>query len=233
MAIELKTKDVSGNAVGTLALDEKHLGGMVKNRLMHGASVMYQANLRQGTHCTKTRADVAGSVKKLYKQKGTGRARAGNRKSGTRVGGGIIHGPKPKDYSYDMPQRMRQAAIRSALLGKAKDGELHPVQALDLAQPATKSMQGILGALGVAGTTVLVLTHGLKKNVWLSGRNIPGVTVLPALEANAHHLISHKNVVIDRAALEGFNRPIAVTKRQRKPKGTRKPGNKKSHKAEK
>jgi large subunit ribosomal protein L4 len=222
MGLELKTKDVSGKAVGVLQLDESSLGGMVRNRLLHAAAVMYHANLRQGTHCTKTRAETAGSTKKLYKQKGTGRARAGNRKSGTRVGGGIIHGPKPRDYSWSMPQRQRQVAVRSALLGKAKDGELHAVQALDLTQIATKSMQGLLGAFGVAGTTVLVVTDGLKRNVYLSGRNIPGVTVVPAQELNARHILTHKNVLIDRAALERFNSPIAAVKRERKPKGTRK-----------
>ena len=222
MALEIKTKDTSGNAVGSLNLDEKHLGGFVRNRLLHAAAVMYHANLRQGTHCTKTRAEVSGSTKKLYRQKGTGRARAGNRKSGTRVGGGIIHGPKPRDYSWTMPQRQRQVAVRTALLGKAKDGELHAVQGLDLAQIATKSMQGMLAAFGVAGTSVLVVTDGMKKNVYLSGRNIPGVTVIPAAELNARHILTHKNVLIDRAALERFNSPIPVIKRERKPKGTRK-----------
>ena len=138
MAISLETKDTSGKAAGTVSLDENLFGGFVKNRLLHSAAVMYHANKRQGSACTKTRAEIAGTTKKLYRQKGTGRARAGTRKSGTRVGGGVIHGPKPRDFSYHMPQKQRQAALRSAVLGKAKDGELHVVANLDLPEIKTK-----------------------------------------------------------------------------------------------
>lgn len=222
MALELKTKDTQGKPVGSVTLDEASLGGFVRNRLLHAAAVMYHANQRQGTACTKTRAETAGSTKKLYRQKGTGRARSGNRKSGTRVGGGIIHGPKPRDYSYTMPQRQRQVAVRTGLLGKAKDGELHVVQALDLAAPKTKELQTILGALGLAGATVVVVTEGTKKNVYLSGRNIPGVTIVPRAELNARHLLVHKNVLIEKGALDQLTAPFQVIKRERKPKGTRK-----------
>lgn len=222
MALELKTRDTQGKPAGTLTIDEANLSGFVRNRLLHAAAVMYHANQRQGTACTKTRAETAGSTKKLYRQKGTGRARAGNRKSGTRVGGGIIHGPKPRDYSYTMPQRQRQVAVKSGLLGKAKDGELHVVQALDLAAPKTKEMQTILGALGLGGATLLVVTDGNKKNVYLSGRNIPGVTIVPRSELNARHLLLHKNVLIEQKALESLTAPFKVIKRERKPKGTRK-----------
>src|SRR5688572_20841286 len=168
--ITIKTRDAAGKESGSVTLNEAAFGGFVKNKLMHAALVMYHANERQGTACTKTRAETAGSTKKLYRQKGTGRARAGNRKSGTRVGGGVIHGPKPRDYSYSMPQRQRQVAVKTGLLGKAKDGEVHVVQALDLAAPKTKELQAIFGALGLTGATLLVVTDGTKKNVYLSGR---------------------------------------------------------------
>lgn len=222
MAISLETKDTSGKAAGKVSLDEGLFGGFVKNRLLHSAAVMYHANQRQGTACTKTRAEVAGSTKKLYRQKGTGRARAGNRKSGVRVGGGIIHGPKPRDYSYSMPQKQRQAAVRAAVLGKAKDGELHVVANLDLPEIKTKGLAAMLTALGLQTGTVLLATDGLKRNVHLSGRNMSGVSVMPAAELNARAILTHKHFVIDQAALERLNQKPMVVKRVRKPKGTRK-----------
>jgi large subunit ribosomal protein L4 len=183
---------------------------------------MYHANLRQGSANTKTRADVAGTTKKLYRQKGTGRARQGTRKSGVRVGGGVIHGPKPRDFSYHMPQKQRQAATRAAVLGKAKDGELHLVQALDLPEIKTKGMSAFLEAIGLSTGTVLVATDGMKKNVYLSGRNMPGITVMPAAELNARAVLTHKHLVIDQAAFERLNQKPEIATRIRKPKGTRK-----------
>lgn len=222
MALELKTKDLSGNAQGSVSLDEGHFGGKVKNRLIHAATVMYHANTRQGSACSKTRAEIAGSTKKLYKQKGTGRARAGTRKSGTRKGGGVIHGPKPRDFSYSMPRKQRQAALRSAVLGKAKDGEVHVISGLDFAEPKTKHMTALLSGLELGVATACVATSGLKRNVYLAGRNVPGVTVIPAAELNARHVAAHKFLVIDQAALEGLNQKPESVKRGRKPKGTRK-----------
>ncbi|MCA8921293.1 MAG: 50S ribosomal protein L4 [Planctomycetes bacterium] len=224
MGLELKKTDLSGAAQGSVNLDEANFGGMVKNRLIHAANVMYHANMRQGSACTKTRAEIAGSTKKLYKQKGTGRARAGNRKSGTRKGGGVIHGPKPRDFSYSMPRKQRQAALRSALLGKAKDGELHAVTGLDFSEPKSKHMAALLSSLELGVETACVATDGLKRNVYLAGRNIPGVTVVPAAELNARHVAAHKHLVIDASALEALNAKPSAEKRGRKPKGTRKSG---------
>lgn len=222
MAIEIKTRDAAGNPAGSLQVEAEALGGKVKTRLLHSASVMYHANLRQGTHCTKTRAEVAGSTKKLYRQKGTGRARAGNRKSGTRRGGGVIHGPKPRDYSYHMPKKQRQAALRSAVLGKALDSELHVVESLAFDAPRTKDLLKLLGTIGVADQTVVVATAEQNKNVYLSGRNLPGVTVLPAAELNARHVLTHKHLVIEKAAFERFTTKPENPVRARKPKGSRK-----------
>jgi len=222
MALELKTTDAAGKPVGTVSLDESLFGGFVKSRLIHAASVMYHANLRQGTHCTKTRAEVAGSTKKLYRQKGTGRARAGNRKSGTRKGGGVIHGPKPRDYSYHMPRKQRQAALRSTLLGKAKDAELHVLESITFDAPKTKTMLALLESHGLTGQTVLVATDGLKRDVWLSGRNLPGVTVIPAQELNTRQLLVHKHLIIERPAFDRLNAAPERPSRSRKPKGTRK-----------
>jgi large subunit ribosomal protein L4 len=219
--ITLKTKDAAGKEAGSVTVNEAAFGGFVKNKLIHAASVMYHANLRQGTASAKTRAEVAGSTKKLYKQKGTGRARAGNRKSGKRVGGGVIHPPKPRDYTITMPQKQRVNALRSVLLGKAKDGELHLVTGF-AAETKTKSMVAMLKALGVAGSSVIVVTDGLKQNVYKSARNIERVHCVPAAELNARQALLHKHVVVEASAFERLNAPVAHVKRSRKPKGTRK-----------
>ena len=222
MAIELKTTNLAGEPVGAVSLDEEQCGGKVKVRLLHGAAVMYHNNLRQGSACTKTRAEIAGTTKKLFRQKGTGRARAGTRKSGTRVGGGVIHGPKPRNFVYRMPKKARRAATRSALLGKAKDGELHVVKGLDFDAPKTKSMTALLEAHDLGVETVLIGTEGVKRNVFLSGRNIPGVTVKPAAEINARDLLIHKHVIIEEASLAAISAKPTYTKPSRKPKGSRK-----------
>lgn len=223
MGIEIATKDAAGKPSGSVTLDEAAFGGFVKNRLIHTASVIYHGNLRQGSHCTKTRAEVAGSTKKLYRQKGTGRARAGNRKSGTRKGGGVIHGPKPRDYHRAMPRKQRQAALRSVVLGKAKDGELQVVTQVAFDAPKTKSMVALLKALGLDGT-VVIATDGLKPNVHLAARNIPGVTVVPGAELNARTALVHKHLVLEQAVFERLNRKPEAVVRARKPKGTRKAG---------
>src|SRR5262245_56123199 len=160
MGLEVKVKDANGADKKKITVEEAVLGGMIKNRLMHAATVMYHANKRAGTACTKTRAETAGSTKKLYRQKGTGNARAGSRKSGTRRHGGTIHGPKPKDYSWHMPQKQRFAAVRSAVLSKIKDNELVVVDSFGVTEPKTKVMAEKLEKLGVATGTVLIATDG-------------------------------------------------------------------------
>lgn len=221
MGLELNTTDMNGQAVGTVAVDEAALGGFVKNKLIHAAAVMYHNNLRQGSACTKTRAEIAGTTKKLYRQKGTGRARAGTAKSGTRKGGGVIHGPKPRNFTYHMPKKQRQAALRSTILGKAKDGEIRLVKGLDFDAPKTRNMDAFLKGLQLEDT-VLVATDGIKRNVYLSGRNLPGITVRPALEINTRDLLTHKFLVMDEACFARFGAAPTYEMKTRKPKGTRK-----------
>lgn len=224
MSLELKTTDTSGQAAGSVTLDEQALGGFVKVKLLHAAAVMYHNNLRQGGACTKTRAEICGSTKKLFRQKGTGRARAGSVKSGLRKGGGVIHGPKPRNFVYHMPRKQRQAALRVALLGKAKDSELKLVSGLDLEAPKTKSMIVFLKALELdfQSESILVATDGIKRNVYLGARNLPGISVLPAQEINARHVLTHKFLVMDQAAFERMNTKPERATRARKPKGSRK-----------
>jgi len=226
MALDLKVTDLAGKDAGSVVMDESLFGGFVKTRLLHAATVMYHNNLRQGSACTKTRAEIAGSTKKLYRQKGTGRARAGSKKSGTRKGGGVIHGPKPRNFVYHIPRKQRQAALRSALLAKAKDDELRIVKGLDFAEVKTKAMKAFLAEQGVSTTgktdRALVATDGLRRNAYLSGRNLPGVTIKPAQEINARDVLLHKYLVIDQVAFERLNCRAERPARARKPKGTRK-----------
>src|SRR5262245_47744885 len=135
---------------------------------------MYQANRRVGTHETKTRGQVAGSTKKPWRQKGTGRARAGTRKSPLWRGGGIIFGPHPRDYSYAIPKAKRRLALRSALYSKFRDGEVVVVEGLKTEKPSTRYLAKLLKSLGVTGRCLIGL-EALDHNLTLSARNLPGV----------------------------------------------------------
>jgi large subunit ribosomal protein L4 len=224
MALEVAVKDASGGDKGKVQVEESSLGGGIKTRLMHVATVMYHANKRAGTASAKTRAEVSGSTKKLYRQKGTGNARAGSRKSGVRLKGGVIHPPKPKSWGFEMPQKARFAAVRSAVLSKVKDQELTIVDSFGLTAPKTKTMAESLEKLGLLGQTTLIATDGVDKNVHLSARNLPGVAVMPASDLNAREILVHKRLVFTRPAWDKFvaRSQAKAVKHARKPKGTRK-----------
>ncbi len=214
-AIELKVKNKGGSEVSIVQVDPASLGGMVKNRLIHAATVMYHANTRAGTHCTKSRGQVAGSTKKLYRQKGTGRARAGSRKAGQRKHGGTIHGPVPRQYGFEMPKKQRRAALNSAVLGKIKDGEVQIVDAFGLTDVKTKAMNDVLKSMSLVKkgerTSLLILTDGHEKNTHLSSRNIEGVEVMPVQDVNAREILTHKTVVFTKPAFDKFNQMAART----------------------
>src|SRR5262249_35054666 len=155
----------------------------------------FTASRRAGTHKVKTRAEVAGSGKKLWKQKGTGRARMGSVRSPIWRHGGTGHGPGPRDYSDAPPQSKLQGAMRSALSAKVRDGELKVVQAFNLADHKTKNAMGTLAKLE-AGRTVLVVDNGENRNLSLGLRNLKGVTLMPSREVNPYHLLGHKSVIL-------------------------------------
>lgn len=224
MALEVAIKNAQGGDAGKLSVEESAFGGKIRTRLMHQAAVMYHANTRAGTASSKTRGEISGSTKKLYRQKGTGNARAGSKKSGTRRHGGTIHGPKPKDWTIGMPQRQRFAAVRSAVLSKLKDGEVTIVEGFGVTEPKTKVMAESLEKLGLLAGTVLIATDGVDRNVWLSARNLPGVSVLPQADLNARTVLLHQRLAFTKPAFEKFlARATAKTeKRVRKVKGTRK-----------
>jgi large subunit ribosomal protein L4 len=201
--LQVPLKGIGGEDRGQLQIPQSFLDERVRYPLLKEAVVMYQANKRAGTHQTKTRAYVAGSTRKPWKQKGTGRARAGTRKSPLWRGGGVIFGPHPRDYSYAIPRKQRQAALRSALFAKVRDGEVVVLEGLQAGPPKTKVVAAALRAIGVRGRC-LIGTHGTDKNLYLSARNIPGVLVSPVKEFNALDVLTAKTVVLTRDAFDSL-----------------------------
>ena len=212
----------AGETVGEVTIDPANFGGKISQQLLHEAVLMYQANQRAGTHSTLRRGEVAGSTKKLFRQKGTGNARAGTKRTNKRRGGGTAKGPKPRDYEYHMPKKAVQAATRMAILSKFTDGEAVILDDLAIAAPKTKDMVAVLGkvkvgtkrvksgeggetvekTLTLADTTCLIGTAAYDANVYKSSRNIQGVKVLPASEFNAYTVLKQRRLVLTRAALD-------------------------------
>ena len=200
--------DLNNQKVGELALADDVFGAEVNEALLYEAVRHYQAGQRAGTVKTKVRSEVAGSGKKLWKQKGTGRARVGSVRSPIWRHGGTAHGPQPRDYSYNLPRKMVLGALRSALSAKVRDGELKVVQAFSLADPKTKSAMHALAALE-AGKTVLVVEAGENRNLTLGVRNLQGVTLMATREVNAYHLLGHRSVLLSEAAARKLSEALA------------------------
>jgi len=200
--------DLNNQKVSEVELADDVFGAPVNQSLLYEAVRHYQAGLRAGTHATKVRREVSGSGKKLWKQKGTGRARIGSVRSPLWRHGATVHGPQPRDYSYKLPKKMLLGALRSALSAKLRDGELKVVQAFDFADNKTKNAMGVLAKLE-AGRTVLVLDNGDNRNLELGLRNLKGVTLLATREVNPYHLLGHKSVFISEAAARKFSEALA------------------------
>ena len=192
----------SGSQVGEYQVDPKELAPRINKQLLHDVVVMYQANRRQGTHQTKTRSMVAGTTKKMYRQKGTGNARAGSRRSGIRRGGGHMKAIAPRDYSYRLPKKAIQAATRMAIASKILGNQVVVVDELAFAAPTTKEMAGVLKALGLAGMSTLVATAEHDTNVYKSTRNIHRVEITPVSGLNALAILTPKRLLVTKAALD-------------------------------
>jgi large subunit ribosomal protein L4 len=202
--VNLAVYDISGKKVGSYEIDPAELAPSVSKQLLHYAVVMYQANQRQGTMRTKTRGEVAGSTKKLYRQKGTGNARAGGRRSGTRRGGGHIFAKRPRDFGWRMPKKALRTATRMALASRLADDEVRLVDKLAFASPRTAAMAKLLGALGLDEHTVLVAPEKHDDNLWKSARNIDGVSVSPVGELNALSILQPRKILMTTAAIDAF-----------------------------
>lgn len=200
--------DWSNQKVGEVQLADEVFGAEVNEALLYEAVRQYQAGRRAGTHKTKVRAEVAGSGKKLWKQKGTGRARMGSVRSPLWRHGGTVHGPVPRDYSYKLPKKMIVGALRSALSAKVRDGELKVVQAFNFADHKTKSAMNALANV-VTGRSVLVVDNGENRNLSLGIRNLQGVTLLPTREVNPFHVLGHQSLLLSEAAARKFSEALA------------------------
>lgn len=211
--LNLNVYNRQGDAVGTVQVDEAEFGGKVNRQLLHEVVLMHLANKRAGTHSTLRRGEVSGSTKKLFRQKGTGNARVGTRRTNKRKGGGTAKGPKPRDYEYHLPRKAVRAATRMAVLSKFQDNEALVVEDLALPEVKTKQVAGLLKALKLAGTTCLFGTAGPDRDFLRAARNIPEVKVLPAGEFNAYTVLRQKRLVLTRSALEELRRKKAVAER--------------------
>lgn len=187
--------NVTGEEVDNIEISEMVFNTPFNQAVVHQAMVRQRANARQGTASTKTRSEVTGSTRKLFRQKGTGRARAGSIKSPLRQGGGVIFGPKPRSYHQAMPKKMRQLALRCILSEKARDKELVIVDELKFDGPRTKEMAGILKALGV-DSSALIVTSESEENITKSARNLPVVKTMPADLLNVVDLLSKKKLLM-------------------------------------
>lgn len=190
----------AGEVVKHIEISDRVFAVPFNQSVVHQAMVRQQANARQGTANTKTRSQVSGSSRKLFRQKHTGFARAGSRRSPLRRGGGITFGPKPRSYRQAMPKRMRQLALRCVLSAKAGDGELVVLEQLKLDEPRTKEMVRILAALGV-DSSALIVTREPEGNVVKSARNLPGIKTIPASLLNVVDILSHKTLLMTEAAV--------------------------------
>jgi len=196
--------DRSGKEVGSYEIESSDLAPRISKQLLHDAVVMYQANLRLGSAKTKSRAEVSGSTQKLYRQKGTGNARAGSRRSGVRRGGGHIHAMQPRDFSYRLPRKALRLATRMAIASKIRDEEMIVIDELSFSEPKTSEMAKILVDLGLAGTSTLVATEVADVNVYKSARNIGGVTVTAVAVLNALSVLKPNRMLVTRAALDAL-----------------------------
>ena len=194
----------SGSEVGKYEIDVEQIAPSINKQLLHDVVVMYQANQRQGSHRTRSRAEVSGSTKKLYRQKGTGNARAGSRKSGVRRGGGHIFAKRPRDFSYRLPRKAVQSATRMAIAGKISSEQVVVIDELGFDVPKTKEMVGILSALKIDGMSTLVATENHDPGVYKSARNIPGVSVSPVSDLNALAVLKPKRMLVTKAALDAI-----------------------------
>jgi large subunit ribosomal protein L4 len=221
--VNLAVYDIAGKQVGSYEIDPSELAPTVSKQLLHDAVIMYQANQRQGTQKTKTRGEVAGSTRKLYRQKGTGNARAGARRSGTRRGGGHIFAKRPRDFGWRMPRKALQTATRMALAARIADDEVKLVQSLPVDAPKTAAVAKLLKALGLDEKTVLVAPEKHDANFWKSARNIDGVSVSPVAELNAWAILRPRSIVMTTAAIDAFRSSVKATAKPAAVKKSAKP----------
>lgn len=204
--VAIPVYDHTGAKTREIEIDPKSVDKAVRKPLLKEALIAYLASQRQGTHNTKTRSEVAGGSQKPWRQKGTGRARAGTTRGPVWVGGGRAHGPKTRDYAYRLPRKQRRLALRSSLRYRIEGGQFFAVEGLEeqLAKPATKVVGGFLKGAGLAGSSVLFVNDNAESNLYLSARNISKVEVVERRNLSAGPVLQRSNVVFTAAALDAL-----------------------------
>ncbi len=206
--------DAKGKASGDVALPEILGSGRVNRALLYQALVMYRACRRQGTVNTKTRKDVSGGGRKPYRQKGTGRARAGSTRSPLWHGGGVVFGPHPRDFRYSIPKKIRRAALRESLKAKCTSGRVVFLEELTQEFRKTKEFAALMKALPLEGK-VLALLEGSDGSVLRVSRNIPRFRVRPSREVNAYDVMRHRTLLMTRTALESLMERVGAQESRR------------------
>src|SRR5688572_21459412 len=207
--MKLTIKNVEGKEAGSVDLSFQPVEAGKGNQAVHDVVVAYMAAQRSGTACTKTMGDVAGTGKKPWRQKGTGRARAGSFASPLWRGGGVVFGPKPRDFSKKVTRKTKQLALRKALTERVNAGDVTVLEDIKLDSPKTKGFVGILNSLNVSGTTLIVAENG-NENLVLASRNIEGVEVTNPQSVNTYQLLRPKNVIFTRSAIEALDARLKV-----------------------
>ena len=198
--MQVPVYNLTGEEVRQIEISDNVFGVPFNEAVVHQVMVGLQANARQGTASAKSRGEVAGSTRKLYRQKGTGNARAGSKKSPTRRGGGVTFGPKPRDYRQAIPKKLRRLALKCILSSKAGEGDLKIIDAFDFTEPKTKKMIETLATLGIE-SSALIVTQKPEEYVIKSSRNIPEVITTPASVLNILDILSHKTLLMTEAAV--------------------------------
>jgi large subunit ribosomal protein L4 len=209
--------NLEGKVVGSVDLADDIFSGEVNQALLWEAVKHYRAALRQGTHATKNRKLVSGSGKKLWKQKGTGRARIGSVRSPLWRHGGTVHGPQPRSYEYNFPRKKLLGALRSALAAKLADGKLTIVDSLDLKEAKTKLYRNALDKLDAKKTALLVEnSKDLTENLYLGSRNLAGVELVLGAEVHPYDLLRYERAIFSKNAIEQLQTTLAKTVSRRK-----------------
>ena len=206
----VKVRNLKNNEVGDVELSDAVFGAELNESLIHSALINYQANGRQGTSATKTRGNVSGSGRKLWKQKGTGRARIASIRSPLWKGGGNVHGPQPRDWSYKMPKKMRRGALRSALSERLREGNLIIIDEFTFTNPKTREFLGAIGGLGLTTnkkkpTKTLIVDSLDNQNLILSTRNVEKTKVTNSFGLNIYDILYHEKLLISKSAVAELN----------------------------
>ncbi|MFN7930409.1 MAG: 50S ribosomal protein L4 [Blastocatellia bacterium] len=204
----IQIKNLKNEVVGEVSLSDEVFGAPLNEALIYDALKNYQANQRQGTSATKTRGNTSGSGKKLWRQKGTGRARIASLRSPLWKGGGNVHGPQPRDWSYELPKKMKRGALRSALSARLSEGNLIVVENFNLDDHKTKNFVAVAKALGLDKRALLV-DEKPGDNVTLAARNVPGFTLAANTNVNIYDVLYHEKIVLTRDAVNALQEKLS------------------------